>query len=311
MKRFIPFLLVAIGLLGLGVPWYLRSQDAKAQAAIEDGLRDLRRDFREAVGPSLRTEDVKAYRRGVQAALKDYESKLKKVYAKRPEWRDTEAYETRIKHLESDGEIPESAANSRLEAYGVVKKAYARLQKGDWQSELTQASPAAEVRLDAYDFRQINAPDGSPILEADFFLWGVQDTVRVSWKQVELRYWAKSDERVKKGRRSVTEEVEKVIGRAEGDATPRFIITSPNDYISEFPASVSVGQIWLPVMPAEASRVEITYSFMVRKETQENEVVFKWDLDPVPASWKLSGDQVWKAETLEATDDEIRGQRAE
>ena len=112
---------------------------------------------------------------------------------------------------------------------------------------------------------------------------------------------------MKKGRKKVEEEVEKVLGRAEGDATPRIIIQNPHKYIAEFPSYVAPGYIWFPTMPREAKSVDIEYSYTAKKGGSAHDANLVWEKLPIPGAWQLKEGESWDADVIEATEEEIAG----
>ena len=161
--------------------------------------------------------------------------------------------------------------------------------------------------MDIYDFARTRDDQGNNVLEFKVFFWGIEDSTRMNWGNIALRYWVKRTQEVKKGRKKVEEEIEEVLGKADGEATPRFILQNPSEYIEEFPSFLSVGRIWLPVMPRESHAVDVEYSFVAKKGGGAHESFLKWDKLAIPSKWQLADGEEWEADVVEATEDEIKG----
>lgn len=304
-------IIIAIVVFGGGYLW-------QQKTAIEDrenldrALADARRSFADLARAATKEEDEESYRRQILAALKTYENELdKRVYAIRPEWRDVEAFKKQVDQQFEDGKLREASRKRMFEGYDIVKDAYETLKKGRWKSVLTQADPDSGTRLDIYAVRRIRDDEGNPLLEGRFFFWGVEDSTRVNWGELSLRYWHTVEKTVRKRRRKVTEEVEEVLARAEGESTPRLIIQNPNRYIAEFPSYVSVGYIWLPVMPRQATKFDLTITYSARKGGAAKDAELKWKKLPIPSRWQLNEGEAWDADVVEATAEEIAGKDEE
>jgi hypothetical protein len=115
--------------------------------------------------------------------------------------------------------------------------------------------------------------------------------------------------KVKEGGKMVEKEVEKVLGKTEGDAQPHIIIQTPGKYVDEFPSFVSIGYLWLTrPLPAEAKYIDIEYQYSTKTSGGgESQSTLKWEKMDIPSDWKLRPGQVWDADVVEATEDEIAG----
>ena len=148
-----------------------------------------------------------------------------------------------------------------------------------------------------------------PILEGKFFFWGIEDSTDVRWGQLSTRIWTTEMGKVKENGKMVEKEVEKVLGKTEGEAQPHIIIQTPHRYIDEFPSFVSIGYVWLSrPLPYEAKYIDIEYTYTT-KTAGGGEVAsaLKWEKMLIPATWKLKEGQTWDADVVEATEEEIAG----
>jgi len=306
MGRFFSIFIIFAILIGGGVYLYGEKSRQEAEARITERLADARRNFADKARSTVSLDDEE-YLRSIKGALKAYDETLKKdVYKDKPEWRDPEAFEKRVEAQFKEKKLNEAQRKSMLEGYAIVKDAYDTLMAGNWEPILTQKG-AGDTRLDLYKVSRIRDDQGNPVLEAKVLFWGIEDNTRMTWGNIALRYWIKRTKEVKQGRKKVEEEVEEVLGKADGDATPRFILQDPKKYIDEFPAYVSVGRIWLPVMPRESHAVDIEYSYVAKKGGGAHESYLKWEKLPIPRKWQLQEGEEWEADVVEATEDEISG----
>ena len=298
-------LLIIFGILGLGA-WFMwqRQNDAMARQILVRDLADAKRDFAERAAAAAEEGDVEDYRGRILAALSSYENDLvNRVYKARPDWRDEEAYRHRLERQFQRRGVAANDRAPKYEGFEIVKGAYQVLKARRWKSVLTAAG-AGQTRLDVYDLRRVRDDRGEPILEGRFFFWGLDDESVVNWGQLSLRYWHTVQ---KKTRRGGSRETEEVLGRAEGDATPHVFIKNPNDYIEEFPPDVSVGILWLPAMPRQATKVDIWLRYKAIKEGRTFDAELRWKKLPIPGAWQLAKDDAWNPGEVEATADEIAG----
>lgn len=306
MQRFFSIIII-FAILLVGGSWvFIQKSDQADQAKRAEDLAAARRTFLDKARAAVREENNDAYDRSMKAAIVSYKEDLtKRVYAKKPDAFDPGRYKVEADEQFKDQKLKEAEHKSRLEGYEIVRGAYDTLMSGNWRTALTAQSK--EIRLDIYDVRRAKDDEGKPVLEGKVFFWGIEDGSRVSWGPLSLRYWKIEKEKVKEGREMVEKDVEKVLGKADGESTPRIIIQAPNKYVSEFPAFVSIGYMWLPVMPREATFADIEIGFVSKTMGGDRDVVLKWEKFKIPESWKLGEGESWDADVVEATDDEIAG----
>jgi hypothetical protein len=313
MRNFFSIIVIFAVLLVGGGYVYMQKQEEERRVKRIENLSSVRRAFASKARDAANQEDDEAYVRQIKAALTSLEDDLKRtVYKDEPEARDARAYEKKVDEKFKEGELDEARRKSMLEGYEIVKDAYATLQSGNWRPILTKKG-ANDTRLDIYTMNRTTDDEGRPILEAKFFFWGIEDSTQVSWGPMTMRLWKKEMEKVKEGRKMVEKEVEKVLGRAEGESQPRIIIQRPSKYIDDFPSFVSVGSLWFPVLPTDAVYVDLEYVYSTRAGGGGGDIesVLKWEKLEIPRGWKLKEGQEWEADEIEATEDEIAGRSAE
>jgi hypothetical protein len=310
MQRFFS-IIVIFAILVLGGGWvFMKKSDESAKSKRAEDLASARKSFADKARMAARESDSDAYLRSMRGAIAAYNEELKKrVYGKDPAAFDTSAYKKDAEERFKKGEIKEADHKNKIEGYEVVKEAYDTLMSGNWKPVLTAAGK--EFRVDIYDMKRAKTEEGLPVLEGKAFFWGVEDATRVNWGSLALRYWKVEKEKVKKGRETVEEDVEKVLGKADGEATPHVIVQKCASYIPEFPSYVSVGTVWFPVMPREATSVDIEYGFVAKTPGGDHDVGLKWEKFKIPSEWKLKEGESWEADVIEATEDEIAGKSAE
>jgi hypothetical protein len=302
-------IVIAFVLAG-GLYLYNWQATQQAQAEVDAAIVDARRTFADKAA-SIVGQDEDEYLRRIKEALTAYERELDDIFADHPDWRNPNAYEEAVQRQLEEGQITEAQSTSMLEGYELVRSAYDTLLQGTWKPTLT-AVGNGDIRMDLYDFRRTEDLDGNPLLEAKAFFWGVESNTRVSWGNLSLRYWhtTKPDRKEKRQLRRKglpTDEIEKVLGKAEGPADPYIFLQSPENYVNTFPSFVSVGRVRWPAMPSQAHAVDIEYGFTARTGGGSHEVSYTWDELPIPPDWQLREGEVWNADVVEATEEEIAG----
>lgn len=307
MQRFFSIIIIFAILLVGGAWIFMQKSDQAAAAKRTEDLGNARRSFMDKARSAVREENNDAYERDIKTAITGYNEELKKrVYAKDPAKFNPAAYKDLADEQFKEGLLKEAEHKSRMEGYTIVRGAYDTIMSGSWRTALTAQSK--EVRFDLYDVKRAKDDEGQPVLEGKFFFWGIEDNTRVSWGALSLRYWKIEKEKIEKGPEKGTEkEVEKVLGKADGESTPRIIIQGPSKYVAEFPPLVSIGFMWLPVMPREATFADIEIGLVAKTASGDKDIVLKWEKFKIPDSWKLGEGESWEADVVEATEDEIAG----
>jgi type II secretory pathway pseudopilin PulG len=307
MQRFFSIIIIfGVLLVGGSILW-IKKSDETARAERVEQLAQARRTFADKARSAVRSEND-AYEREIRSGLTSYQEELKKrVYGRKPDAFDPGAYKKQVDEKFKKGEIKEAQQKSMLEGYEIVRGAYDTVMSGQWRSNLS--AQAKEVRLDLYDVKRTKDDEGKPVLEGKFFFWGIEEGTRMSWGPLSIRYWKLEKEKVKEGKTFVEKDVEKVLGKVDGDSTPHVIMQNPSKYVPEFPSYVSIGTFWLPLMPREAVSADIDMNFVARTPGGDRDVVLKWEKFKIPDSWKLAEGESWDADVVEATEDEIAGKQ--
>lgn len=309
MRNFFSIIVIFAVLLIGGGYVYMQKRDEERRVKLAENLQSVRRTFAHKARVAANNDDDETYAREIKAALTSYEEELSRtVYNEEWAKRDPEAYKTKVEGQFAEAKMDEARHKSMLEGYEIVREAYDTLKSASWRPVLT-AKGSADTRLDIYSMKRATTDDGTPVLEGKFLFWGIEDSTQVSWGEMTMRLWKKEMEEVKEGRKKVEKEVEKVLGRAEGEAQPHIIIQKPHHYIEDFPSFVSIGYLWLPVLPADAVMVDLEYVYRTRTQGGgEVQSVLKWEKLAIPRGWKLKEGQEWDADEVEATEEEIAGE---
>lgn len=307
MQRFFSvFIIFGILILGGGYLWMQKSEEEANKRRDED-LSNAQRSFADKARAAVREADDQSYMRSIKGALAAYDEELKKrVYAKKPELRDPDAYKKSVEERFKKGELKEAQQKSMLEGFAIVREAHKTLMSGSWTPQITAAGKG-DTRLDIYELKRIQDDEGHALLEGKFFFWGIDEGTRVNWGNMSLRIWKTEKEKVKEGREMVEKDVDKVLGKVDGEAQPHVIIQNGYKYVSEFPKNLSVGVVWLPLMPYEATSMDLEYGYVAKTPGGDFDSMLKWEKMKVQSGWKLKEGENWDADVIEATEDEIAG----
>lgn len=313
MQRFFSLFVIAAIAIGGTAYLYMGHMEREARAEAEAKLKEARRSFAERVRGAVDEEDPQDYLRGVKAGLSSYEEELKSVvYKDHSDWFDVEAMRKQMDAELKEGNISEAQHKGMMDRFSLVKAAYDTLMNGSWKPELTQVGKG-ETRMDIFDVRRIHDRDGKPVLEARFFLWGVEPNTRIDFGNLVLEYWTEEepDAKMKRQRRKEGRDPDAPmyvpLGRAEGDASPVVMDANPAKTIPQFPSYVAVGTLWFPQVPQEAKVMDLKYAYSVRKGGGSYDSELVWDKMPIPSKWRLGEGEAWMADEVEATEDELKG----
>ncbi|MCC7386680.1 MAG: hypothetical protein IT384_32885 [Deltaproteobacteria bacterium] len=312
MRNFFSIIVIFAVLAAIGGYVYTQQEAERTRQRIADDLANARRTFAQKARAAAIEAEPDSYLRSMRVALESYKEELsKRVYKGHDDHRKIDAYKKLVDEKFEKKELDEAKRKSMMEGYDIVKEAYDLLMAGNWKPELT-AKGSADTRLDIYSMRQISDPDNRPLLEGKFLFWGIEDSTDVRWGNLNLRFWTHEMQQVVERGKKVEKDVEKVLGKSEGEAQPHIIIQTPHKYIDEFPAFVSIGYLWMPLFPREATAVDIEYTYTTRVAGGgEVHSTLKWEKMAIPEAWKLKEGQVWDADVIEATEDEIAGRDPE
>lgn len=313
MQRFFSIFVIIAILVGGGAYLYNVRAIQEARVEVQARLSDARRSFSERARGAITEEDTEDYLSGVKAALRSYEEELKEVvYKDHREWFDVERMKKEMGLQLEEGAISEAQHKGMMERYDFVRSRYETLLRASWTPDLSRVGKG-DTRLDIYEVKRIRGPDGNPLLEAHFFLWGIEPNTRLSYGQLTLEYWredepdAKTRRQRRRDGRDPDAPVLKVLGRAEGDATPVIFDKDPRRTIAEFPSYVGIGTLWLPQVPQEAKVMDLSYTYSARKGGSEYETSLVWEKMPIPSSWRLGEGEEWMADEVEASEEEMSG----
>lgn len=308
MRNFFSIIII-FGFLVVAGAWVWKTKsDESTRQKIAEEISNSRRTFGQLARTAVNESENDRYLRAIKTSLASYKEDLqKRVYKDHPKAKDPEAYKKQVEEKFKKGELDEAQRKSMLEGYEIVKEAYDILMAGNWSPVLTSKG-SGDTRLDIYTMKKINDNDGQPVLEGKFFFWGIEESTVASWSGMNFRLWKMEQEEVKEGGKKVMKDVEKVLGRSEGESQPHILIQNPQRYIEDFPSFVSVGMVWFPVFPREAQLTDIEYIYRTRMPgSGEINSALRWEKFKVPEAWKLAEGQVWNADVVEATEDEIAG----
>ena len=313
MQGIISVLMILALILGGGAYLYSQRADQIARQEVQANLHEAHAVFADKARAALVRENPEDYLAEMKAALRSYKQDLETVvYASRPDWFDVEAQKKLTNQSLDRGEVTESRHRGMMEGYEFVRAAYDTLMTVGWQPDLTLQG-RGDTRLDIYQFKRIRGPDGSPLLEARFFLWGIEPLTPLSFGQVVLEYWQedKPDPQTRRRRRREGRDpnapVWRLMGQAEGDARPHILIKEPQKRIAQFPSFVAIGSLWFPQIPRDAKVMDLRYDYSIRRNGQSHHSVLSWKKMPIPPKWQLSEGEQWMAEEIEATEEELIG----
>ncbi len=290
MRPYLKDILLVALMIGTG---FLARSQWMALEERTDRLSKTQIEFAQRAQEAINTPEQSGYLGRIQSFLQVYKQDVIKSHGGRVEWSD-EMQNKVVRQLEN-GVIDETQYEQKTQVLSLVKSAYATLLDARWRSQLTHLGKG-DTRLDIYRIQHRNDSAGQAVLEADFFLWGIEPETQITWGQRATRYWQEpasagqpdtplpQDQAPPKS----ASEAQVVMTRNEGSARPAVFVHAPTRVVSRFPSYVAIGTLRLPPIPESATLMDIELAYTVRKSETDHETRLNWNRVPIATAWRSS-----------------------
>ena len=299
MRRYIKDFLILAAMIGAGV--LLQWQWSKLAVRM-DRLSSSHQEFAQRAQEAIGASEQDGYLGRIQSFLQVYKQDMVESQGGRVEWSD-EIQKRVVRQLEN-GAIDEAQYKEKTQILALVKTAYQTLLDAQWKSQLTLPGQG-DTRLDIYRIRQLSDSEGKPVLEADFFLWGIEKDTEVTWGQAKTMYWQQAEsadgthtDPAHAEDAAPTGTAPVALTTAETSARPSVFVRRPTRVVPQFPSYVAIGTLQLPEIPEAADLMDLELQYTVRKGEDEHVSQLNWAKVPIPAGWR-SGE-------TPATKDEVK-----
>ena len=294
MKRYIGIVVAVVAVVT--IVWFLSARSSARQHALasELNLTRIQRDYLERVGWMRSNPDEKAYKDEVNPFLRAY---FKEMDTHVDQFGGNENFDDYLQKLESKEKGGKERRGGDPKAYYErVRGLFDKMREGTY--EPVWSATDRGMRLDVLTEDRMS--DGAPQVRWNVVLWGAQRALREDGKAKKMvtsasfqTKWAYQDD----------------AGNlvAEMNAQdPSMKIDYPESFIIAFPPQMVIGHYDLDLVPANATKAEVTFIVTSRAATGGEAVAtYVWKLD-VPQEWRLKSGEAWQgAEETTRTQEEI------
>lgn len=290
MKRLIGPLIVIVGVLVAGIVAYRNYSEKmvlseKAQAALT-----LKNRYLERVGWIRTNPDDKQYKEEVSTFLRNYFKDVNEFQNRFGGSKEHDEYLTELD--QRTAKKADSQEKEKRAAWETVKKTMDVL-KNDYSPMQTFTDKG--LRLDL-----MTAEVSGGRIKMPFVLWGAQREVRDDGKQKKVVVSASFRSTWK-----LFDDKGKLLGEVNVEGAEG-TVDNPERYIDLFPPQMYIGTFPMDLLPAEASKLEITWSVTSRAQSGGEALAnYVWKMD-TPAEWKLKAGEKWEgAQESVRPEDEI------
>ncbi|XXF75097.1 hypothetical protein P2318_18675 [Myxococcaceae bacterium GXIMD 01537] len=297
MKRYFGIIVLVAGVLIASVMSY-RTLSARTREAQRDAdVQRLQRDYLERVGWMRANPDDKKYRDEVGPFFKSYFAKVAEHQGRFGGNKDFDAYLQELEKREAKGkEGKEGRANDRRAFYDYTRKVFDAMRAGKYEPTWTATDKG--MRLDVLSSDVVMVL-GQPQVRLQLVLWGAQRELTEDNNKVKKMVTSASF----KTKWVLNDEKGKLVGEMEaGD--PSMKIDFPERFIAEFPPQMVLGHYDIDMVPANVSKMDITFQVASRAATGgDAAATYNWKLD-VPQEWKLRPGEEWRGATVQERPEE-------
>ncbi len=305
MKRYIgiAFAVVAV----VAIVWFLAARSAARQreTSAELDLTRIQRDYLERVGWMRSNPDEKSYKDEVNPFLRAW---FKEMDAHVGQFGGNKDYDDYLQKLEGK-EKGEKGGKGGKERRGPDPKAYYesvralfdKMRQGTYEPVWSASDRG--MRLDV--FTEDRMSEGTPQVRWTVVLWGAQRGLREDGKVKKMVTSASFQTKW-----SYKDDAGNLVAEMNAQ-DPSMKIDYPESFIEAFPPQMVFGHYDLDLVPANATKAEVTFIVTSRAATGGEAVAtFVWKLD-VPQEWRLKAGEEWKgAEESTRTQEEINPEAA-
>ncbi|MEO1482891.1 MAG: hypothetical protein AAFU77_12360 [Myxococcota bacterium] len=256
---------------------------AESQRTYQAELEALKRGFLKGV-PALPLVADDAYNDAVAADLAQYFRGLEALAQRSPQHFDVERKRLEVAEKVKAGAIDRPQEAQRKERIDFTLGIFNQMRRGAYRPAYSSADNG--FRFDIIDVKP--TPKGDR-LRLTFVHWGAYGEVR--YRSISGRF---------------TSDATDGIPRLEGASQPPRLLIEPERWVAEFVPGAQVGYYELPLMPASASALQLTFAFdIITASGTRLPVVTEFPSMEIPAAWKTSepwasGERKLSAEELAA-----------
>ncbi len=294
MKRYFGVLVLLAAVLVGSIMFYQRLSAQTLEAQREADITRIQRDYLERVGWMRSNPDEKSYREELSPFFKAY---FEQVNGHLDRFKGNKEFDGYLQELERRAESgKDEKAGNRKAVYEYTRKVFDAMRNGRYEPVWTGTDRG--MRLDVLS-ADVEMAQGTPQVRFRMVLWGASRELKDDGKVKKMVTSASFDTMWK-----LTDAKGKLIGEIRG-GDPSMKTDFPERYVTEFPPQMVLGHYDMDQVPAEVSKMEITFKVTSRAPSGGTAAAtYVWKVDPVPSDWKLSAGQAWKDATVDERPEE-------
>ena len=290
MRPYVKDIIIFALMIGTG---FLARWQWNELGARMDRLATSQGQFSERVQAAIKLPEKERYLGSIQGFLQVYRKALSEISEDKVRWSDE--LRTKAERQHENGAINDKQYEKRARDLALVRNAFETLIDARWNSQLTLPGKS-DTRLDIYQVQQGRDSNGNFVLEAEFFLWGIEPGTEVLWGRRKSTFWRKrtpdaeaaGDPQRASDAEKPSAEGPSVVARSEGSAQPSVFIEQPTLVVSHFPSSVAIGTFELPQIPGDATHMDLELDYTVRKGEADETTRLAWKKVPISAAWRVT-----------------------
>jgi hypothetical protein len=284
MKRFLGVIVgVAAFVIG-GVFIYNKYDKTRTDGQRREDRERIRGDYLERVGWLRSNPDEKAYKDEVSTFFHWYFGQLNEHLNKYGGDRDFDDYVAELDTRKKGGR--DAQVDSKKVTYDYVKGVFEQMKSGKYTPVFSATDKGMRFDIISAD---VKATSGKPQIHLAVALWGPQRQLREDGKQTKMVTSATFGMNLK-----LFDDKGKLYGEMNGSDPTSMKIEWPERFVWAFPPQMVLGNYDVDLLPAEAARMELTFTASSRAPSGgDTTATYLWKLD-TPAEWRLRPGEKWE-----------------
>jgi hypothetical protein len=294
VKRYFGVLVLVAAVLAFSIMSYRRQSAQTLEAQREADMARIHKDYLERVGWLRSNPDEQSYREELSPFFKAY---FEQINGHLDRFKGNKEFDGYLQELERRAEGgKDEKAGERKAVYEYTRKVFDSMRNGRYKPVWTGTDRG--MRLDVLS-ADVEMAQGTPQVRFRLALWGAQRELKDDGKVKKMVTSASFDTMWK-----LTDPKGKLIGEIRGN-DPSMKTDFPERYVAEFPPQMVLGHYDMDQVPAEVTKMEITFKVSSRAPSGGTAAAtYVWKVDPVPADWKLGAGESWKDATVDERPEE-------
>lgn len=298
MKNFVSFLLILLALGGGAGFLIYQKQAENDELGYQKKLQEARVNFARQAAITIQTPNDR-YPFDRSQLVNDHIAAVERIWKEHPNQSNPDKFIEDREAAAKEGKKDKDKVKQYRERYDYLREQFEVL-KGGYKPVLS--GYANGLRYDIAKIAKTSA-GGKDSLRWDLFLWGAAPG-QITFGGIELQFLREIKETDPRGR----EKVKMAIAKITGQGPPYILHETPWEWVPEWPPVAMVGYYQgLPLFPPDATKFSLKLDLQVRTaQGTALPVELKWENIAVDPSWRAPEGTLFEAETMDATEEELK-----